>query len=156
MALREIIKDGDPTLRKVSRPVTVFDDRLGAILDDMYETMEAADGIGIAAPQVSLLRRIVVIDLGDETGRIELINPEIVSQSGSQKSQEGCLSCPNRWGYVNRPSKVKVKAQDRHGEEFIIEGEDRLACCLCHEIDHLNGELFVDKVTEWIKTNEDE
>lgn len=156
MALREIIKDGDPTLRKVSRPVTVFDDRLGSILDDMYETMEAADGIGIAAPQVSLLRRIVVIDLGDETGRIELINPEIVSQSGSQKSQEGCLSCPNRWGYVNRPSKVKVKAQDRHGEEFIIEGEDRLACCLCHEIDHLNGELFVDKVTEWIKTNEDE
>lgn len=154
MALREIIKDGDEILRKKAKTVTVFDDRLKTTLDDMYETMVAADGIGLAAPQIALLRRIVVIDIGDGSGRLELINPEILSSKGTQKSQEGCLSCPNKWGYVDRPAKVKVKAQDRNGEEFIIEAEERLACCLCHEIDHLNGELFIDKVTEWINANE--
>lgn len=153
MALREIIKDGDEILRKKAKTVTVFDDKLKSLLDDMYETMVAADGVGLAAPQIALLRRIVVIDIGDGSGRIELINPEIIEESGEQKSQEGCLSCPNKWGYVMRPKKVKVKAFDRNGEEFIIEGEDRLACCFCHEIDHLNGELFIDKVCEWINTN---
>lgn len=150
MALREIIKDGDPVLRKNARPVTVFDEKLWDLLDDMYETMVEADGVGLAAPQISLLRQIVVIEIDEDSGIIELINPEIVETSGTQKSQEGCLSCPNRWGYVDRPMKVKVKAQDRFGKEFTIEGEGHLAACFCHEIDHLNGTLFIDKVSEWI------
>lgn len=156
MALREIIKEGNLTLRKKSRPVTNFDEKLHTLLDDMYETMVDDEGIGLAAPQISVLRQVVVMEVDEESGRIELINPEIIEESGVQKSQEGCLSCPGRWGYVNRPEKVTVKACDRDGNEFTLKAEGRLACCICHEIDHLNGILFIDKVTEWIKPQENE
>lgn len=146
MALRQIITKEEPALRKKAKPVTVFDEKLWQLLDDMYETMVSADGVGLAAPQISVLRRVVVIDVGEE--KIELINPEIVSQKGKQQAQEGCLSCPGLWGTVERPAKVKVRALDRHGKEFEVTGENLLAVALCHETDHLDGILFLDKATE--------
>lgn len=155
MALREIITEGEPLLRRKSREVTAFDEKLGELLDDMAQTMAKADGVGLAAPQVSILRRIVVIDVGDEHGLIELVNPEIVSVKGKQTSKEGCLSCPGQWGYVDRPAKVKVRAKDRHGKEFEITGEELLAVALCHEIDHLDGVLFIDKAKELFNERQD-
>ena len=146
MALREIRKDGDPVLRKVAREVTKFDDRLHVLLEDMAETMQDADGVGLAAPQIGVRRRVVVIDVGQ--GVIELINPRIVDAQGSQCDKEGCLSIPDYSGYVRRPAKVKVEAQNRHGESFEIEGEELLAVALNHEIDHLDGILFTDKEVE--------
>ncbi len=145
MAKRIIAKKGDDSLKKNCREVTVFDDKLWTLLDDMYETMQEASGVGLAAPQVSVLRRVVVIDVGDEHGKIELVNPVVVSMKGKQHELEGCLSVPDLWGYVERPAKVKVKAQDRYGKPIEIEGTELLAVALCHEIDHLNGILFVDK-----------
>lgn len=142
--IREIIKDGDEVLRKKCRKVEKFDEKLHALLDDMYETMQEANGVGLAAPQVGILRRAVVIDVGD--GKIELINPEIIKTSGEQDGQEGCLSCPGVWGDVVRPMKVTVKAQDRYGKEFKIKGQELLARAFCHEIDHLDGILFLDKI----------
>lgn len=144
MGLREIRKKGDDVLYKVCKEVTVFDKRLAILLDDMYETMQKSDGVGLAAPQVGILKRAAVIDIGD--GKIELVNPKIVKSEGSQIGQEGCLSVPGVWGDVERPMKVTVEAFDRNGEKIEIIGEELLARALCHEIDHLDGNLFLDKV----------
>lgn len=144
MALRKIRKKGDDILYKKSKEVVAFDKKLAELLDDMYDTMKDAEGVGLAAPQVGILKRCVVIDIGE--GRIELVNPVITETEGEQVGQEGCLSVPNVWGDVKRPKKVKVSAFDRKGNPIIQEGEDLLAVAICHEIDHLNGELFDDKI----------
>lgn len=146
MALREIRKIGDDVLRKISKPVVKFDDRLKMLVEDMIDTMYEANGVGLAAPQVGILKRVVVIDVGN--GPKAYINPEIIYEEGEQIDYEGCLSVPNRSGEVKRPYKVKVKAYDLEGNEFVEEGEELLARAFCHEIDHLNGVLFVDKVIE--------
>ena len=143
MAKLNILKDGDPTLRKTSRPVETVTPRIRTLLDDMIETMRAADGVGLAAPQVGVLRRIVVIETPDE-GLIELINPKIIAYSGEQESEEGCLSVPGRWGITRRPMHVTVRALNRRGESFDITGSGLLAKAFCHEIDHLDGKLYVD------------
>lgn len=144
MALRTIYTDDDPVLRKKAREVTVFDDKLHTLLDDMYDTMKAADGVGLAAPQIGILRRVVVIEV-EEGKRIELVNPVITMMKGKQCKREGCLSLPGKNGFVERPAKVKVMAQDRFGKEFTLEGKELLAVAICHETDHLNGILFIDK-----------
>ena len=144
MAVRNIVEKGDPILRKISRSVLNFDEKLATLIDDMIETMHNADGVGLAAPQVGILRRICVIDVGD--GPIELVNPVIIKEEGEQVGSEGCLSVPGQSGIVKRPMKVTVKAQDRKGNTFEISGEELLARAFCHEIDHLNGILYVDKV----------
>ena len=147
MALREIVIDGDPILRKISRPVEKFDNKLAALLDDMAETMYLDNrGIGIAAVQVGILRRIFVVDVGDENGKLEFINPEILEREGSTFYLEGCLSCPGKNGYVERPERIRVRAQNRNGEWFELEAEGLLARCIQHEEDHLHGTLYVDKV----------
>ncbi|HBH95067.1 MAG TPA: peptide deformylase [Ruminococcaceae bacterium] len=153
MAKRNIVMFGDELLRKRCREVTVFDDRLWVLLDDMYETMTEANGVGLAAPQVGILKRVVVVDIGD--GKIELINPVITSAKGKQRDKEGCLSSPDLWGYVERPAKVKVTAQNRYGKEIKIEGKELLARALCHEIDHLNGIIFTDLADEMIEDEEE-
>ncbi|MBR5222741.1 MAG: peptide deformylase [Clostridia bacterium] len=144
MAIRNIVKKGDDVLRKICRTQLNFDDKLAMILDDMKDTMYEADGVGLAAPQVGILRRFCIIDVGD--GLIELVNPVIMEQSGSQIGQEGCLSVPNEYADVQRPMYVKVRAQDRNGNNFVVEGEGLKARALCHEIDHLDGILYIDKV----------
>lgn len=144
MALREIVQIGEPVLRKKSKKVENIDEKLIQLLDDMADTMYNADGVGLAAPQVGILKRVVVIDIGD--GIIELINPEIVSVSGEQIDDEGCLSVKGEAGPVKRPYRVKVRAFNREGQLFEIEGEELLARAFCHEIDHLEGILFVDKI----------
>lgn len=149
MAIRNIVKEGDVLLTKTCRPVEKFDDRLAALIDDMYETMADANGAGLAAPQVGILRRVVVVDVG-EGHKYELVNPKIIAQSGTQEEMEGCLSCPNVWGITRRPKWVKVRAQDRHGEFHEYEGKDLLARAFCHELDHLEGILFRKRVTEYI------
>ncbi|HIS91432.1 MAG TPA: peptide deformylase [Candidatus Alectryocaccomicrobium excrementavium] len=146
MAIRKILKIGDETLRKHARPVTEVDRRTRQLLDDMAETMYAADGAGLAAPQVGILRRVVVIDVGE--GLIELVNPEIVASEGEQHQAEGCLSVPGKRGVVARPAKVTVRALNRRGKPVEIVGEGFLATALCHEIDHLDGVLYVDKLIE--------
>ena len=151
---RKIVKLGDETLRKTSKRMEKFDLRLWLLLRDMRETMSKADGVGLAAPQVGILRRVVVIDVGD--GPIELVNPEIIEAEGEQAGAEGCLSIPGRTGYVARPNKVKVKAQDRNGKPFEIEGEGLLARALCHEIDHLDGRLYIDVMDHEIFDNDKE
>ena len=143
MAIREIRKTPDEVLYKKSREVTDFDERLHTLLDDMADTMYEANGVGLAAPQVGILKRAVIIDVGE--GLIELLNPEILETSGSQTDDEGCLSLPGNYAPVERPNYVKAKAMDREGREFIIEGEGLLARALCHEIDHLDGILYIDK-----------
>ena len=144
MGLRKILTDKDPALHKVCKPVEKFDAKLHKLLDDMAETLEEANGVGLAAPQVGILRRIVVIEVEpDEV--IELINPKIVAYSGEQDGQEGCLSVPGRWGMVKRPMHVTVRALNRKGEEFEITGHELLARCFCHELDHLDGALYIDK-----------
>ncbi len=143
MAIRNIVKDGDEILTKKCRPVTKFDRKLHVLLDDMAETMHRANGVGLAAPQVGILRRAVVIDVSPEQNDVlELVNPQIIAYSGTQEGNEGCLSFPGQWGIVKRPNYVKVRAQDRFGEEFEIEGKELLARAFCHEIDHLNGVVF--------------
>lgn len=153
MAMRNIVKFGDELLRKKCREVTAFDDRLWVLLDDMYETMKSANGVGLAAPQVGVLKRAVVIDVGE--GKIELINPIITSAKGKQRDKEGCLSAPDVWGYVERPAKVKVTAMNRYGKEIKVEGKDLLARAFCHEIDHLNGIIFTDLADEMIDGDEE-
>lgn len=148
MAIRNIRKLGDDILRKKCRPVEVIDDRIITLLDDMTDTMRSADGAGLAAPQVGVLKRVVVVDVG--SGLIELINPEIVAAEGSVTNPEGCLSVPGKWGTVTRPQRVTVRALNRKGEEIEITGEDMLAKAFCHELDHLDGIVFVDKVEEYI------
>ncbi|MCX7714998.1 MAG: peptide deformylase [Clostridia bacterium] len=145
MAIRIIRKKDDEVLSKVCKPVTVFDKKLGILLDDMYDTMKMYEGVGLAASQVGILKRVVVIDAG--TGRVELINPEIIEESGVQNGLEGCLSVPGVYGEVERPNKVTVRALDRNGVPFEITGEELLARALCHEIDHLNGKLFLERAT---------
>lgn len=144
MAIRNIVKEGDPILRKISRSVLSFDEKLAQLIDDMKDTMYTADGCGLAAPQVGILRRVCVVDVGD--GPIELVNPSIIKESGIQKESEGCLSCPGQSGVTKRPMKVIVKAQNRNGESFEIEGEGLKARAFCHEIDHLNGILYKDRL----------
>ena len=144
MAKLQIRKVGDECLRKICRPVDAITPRVLTLLDDMVETMRAANGVGLAAPQVGILRRIVVIEV--EPGEvIELINPKIIAYSGEQDGQEGCLSVPGRWGMVKRPMHVTVRALNRKGEEVEITGHELLARCFCHELDHLDGALYIDK-----------
>ena len=140
MAIREIRKYDDPALYKVCRPVEKFDERLGELLDDMAETMYQANGVGLAAPQVGILRRVVVIDVGD--GIIELGNPRILRTAGSETTSEGCLSFPGEYGLVERPTEVEIEAEDRHGKTFRMTGHDLLARAFCHETDHLDGKVF--------------
>ena len=151
MALRNILKEGDERLRKKSRPVTDFNERLWTLLDDMYETMKDG-GVGIAAPQVGVLRRAVVIDVGE--GKHELVNPVIVEQSGDQCGGEGCLSIPGQYGLVHRPAQLRLKAQDSYGKPFELEAEGYFAVAVCHEVDHLDGILFIDKAERMLDPEE--
>ncbi|MGI6279154.1 MAG: peptide deformylase [Acutalibacteraceae bacterium] len=144
MAIRNIVKIGDDVLRKVCRTQLKFDDKLATLLDDMAETMYSAEGVGLAAPQVGVLRRVCVVDVGD--GLIELVNPVIIEKSGSQIGTEGCLSIPDRYEEVERPMNVTVRAQDRKGNTFTISAEGFKARALCHEIDHLDGILYLDRL----------
>ncbi len=147
MALRNIVKEGDSVLRKKCREVTEFNERLHTLLDDMKETLILADGAGLAAPQVGILKRVAVVSVDEEY--YEIVNPEIIESSGEQTGPEGCLSVPGVYGTVSRPMKVTVKAKDRFGKEFTVSGEGLLARAFCHEIDHLDGTLFKDKVIEY-------
>ena len=153
MAIRNIVKQGDSCLEKVCRPVTEFNARLHMLLDDMRETLAAADGAGLAAPQVGVLRRAAIIVDG-EGGYLELINPEILDQQGSQEGAEGCLSVPGRYGIVERPQKITIKFQDRTGAERQLELEDFLARAACHETDHLAGKLYLRLVTRFLEPEE--
>jgi peptide deformylase len=144
MALRNIVKLGDPILNKKSRVIENFDDKLSTLIDDMLETMYNANGVGLAAVQVGMLKRVVVIDIGD--GPMELVNPVITFKEGEQRETEGCLSLPGKFGVTVRPAKVQVKAQDRNGKWQVFTGEDLKARAFCHEIDHLDGILFTSHV----------
>ncbi len=153
MAIREILTDKDPALHKKCHPVTQFDSKLGDLMDDLKETLAHANGAGLAAPQVGILRRAVVVI--DENGEmLELVNPEIVWKDGEQDALEGCLSLPGLWGYVLRPERVRVKAQDRTGKWFEAEGEGMVARCFCHEIEHLDGHVFTEHVDHIYTTEE--
>ena len=143
MAKLKILKVGDSTLRKICRPVDTVTPRILTLLDDMTETMRAADGVGLAAPQVGVLRRIVVIET-EEDGLIELINPKIIAYSGEQNEVEGCLSNPGKWGITRRPMSVTVRAMDRNGKQYDLNGKGLLARAICHECDHLDGKLYTD------------
>lgn len=143
MALRKIVTVGDPALTKVCRPVTKFDNKLAILIEDMIETMHNANGVGLAAPQVGILRRVVVVDTGEED--VELVNPEVVSVSDeTQTGLEGCLSLPGQYGIVTRPARVTVRAQDRTGEWYVYDGEEIVARCFLHEIDHLDGHMYTE------------
>ncbi len=146
MAIRNVVTFGDDCLRKVCRTQMQFDERLWTVLDDMKDTMYHSEGVGLAAPQVGILRRYCIIDVGD--GLIELINPVIVETSGTQTDNEGCLSLPGKFSEVSRPMKVTVSAQDRFGKNFTVTGEGLKARALCHEIDHLDGILYIDKANK--------
>ncbi len=152
MAIRNLRYDGDELLRKTSKPVTKFDESLHILLDDMRETMHEHNGMGIAAPQVGILKRAFVIEIEDEL--LEFINPEIVSVEGDQQRSEGCLSIPKQRGVVERPLKVTLRAQNRHGEFYEATGEELLAVAMCHEFDHLNGVLYTDKVIRMLSPEE--
>ena len=153
MAIRQIRYSDDPILRKASREITEISDRIKILLEDMVDTMYENDGVGLAAPQVGVLRKVVVIDIGE--GIIKLINPEIIESEGENIDIEGCLSVPDKIGKVRRPERVKVRYLDEQGEEKIIEGKGLLAKALCHEIDHLEGILFIDKMLEEVFLEED-
>ncbi len=155
MALRIILKDNDATLLKKSRPVEKFDGRLAELLDDMTETMLAADGLGLAAPQVGVLRRVVVVAL-DDGSVLEMVNPTLVLAKGMQTGLEGCLSLPGLYGIVSRPYRSTVRYQDRHGNECVVSGEGLVARAFCHEINHLDGILFTQFVTEFVDTTRDD
>ena len=153
MALRKIVLQGDECLTKVCRPVTEFNQRLHTLIDDMKETLLDSGGVGLAAPQVGVLRRVCVV-MNEDEDIIELVNPEIVAQSGEQTGLEGCLSVPGKWGIVTRPNRVRVRAQDRDGNFFEVEDEELTARCFCHEIEHLDGHLFVEH-TDHLMTEEE-
>ena len=146
MAKRNIVKIGDDILRKICRTQLTFDEKLHQTLDDMAETMYEAEGVGLAAPQVGILRRYCIVDVGD--GLVELINPVIIEVNGEQTDNEGCLSVPGRYESVTRPLKVTVRAQNRYGENITVTGEGLKARAFCHEIDHLDGKLFIDKANK--------
>lgn len=152
MAIRNIRKDGDEILRKKSKEVDVINEKIRILLKDMADTLYKANGVGLAAPQVGVLKRVVVIDAGE--GLLELVNPVLKSQSGQQCVVEGCLSVPGVWGEVNRPSHVVAEALNSAGEKIVIEGEGLLAQALCHEIEHLDGILFKDKVIRFLDKDE--
>ncbi len=152
MGLRKILTDKEPALHKVCRPVTEFDKRLHKLLDDMKQTLADADGVGLAAPQVGILRRVVVVDTGETV--LELVNPSLLETSGEQEGMEGCLSVPGKYGLVKRPNYAKVRAQDRYGNYFEAEGEGLVARCFCHELDHLDGILYT-QVMERFLTQEE-
>ena len=155
MATRVILNKDDEILRKVCKPVEKFDQKLWTLLDDMAETMIKANGVGLAAPQVGVIRRLAIIDLGEE-GILEMINPEIIKSSGKQREIEACLSCPGLAGYVSRPLKCKVKAQDRNGNIYEMDMPAGLMSrCACHEIDHLDGHLFIDIADEMVDTEDE-
>ena len=153
MAIRTILTEGEPALTKKCHPVTKFDGKLADLLDDLKETLAQANGLGLAAPQVGILRRAVIVVDGDDQ-MLELVNPEIVDQKGEQDGLEGCLSVPGKWGYVKRPEWVKVKAQDRTGQWFEVEGTGITARCFCHELAHLDGHLYVE-LTDRLYTGEE-
>lgn len=153
MAIRTIVTMGDEMLTKKCRPVTEFNQRLHDLLDDLKETLAQANGAGLAAPQVGILRRVVIV-VDDQEQMLELVNPEIIAQEGEQEGLEGCLSVPGRWGVVKRPQKVRVRAQDRNGQFFEAEGENIVARCFCHEVEHLDGHLFTEH-TDHLYTNEE-
>ncbi len=152
MATLNIVKDGDEILRKKSREVTVPDPRIDTLLDDMKETMAKAGGVGLAAVQVGKLRRVIVIDTGEE--QLELINPVKIKEEGVQEEIEGCLSCPDRWGITRRPMKVEVETLDRKGKKRRVKGEGLLAKAICHEMDHLDGKLFYDDAIRMLTPEE--
>lgn len=148
MALRKIRTEEDEVLKKISKPIVNFDLKLSILLNDMKDTLAKADGVGLAAVQIGILRRVVIIDVGDEHGFMELINPEIIDRRGEQREVEGCLSLPNKSGVTLRPQWVKFKAQDRKGNWYEAEGEGLFARCVCHELDHLDGIVFTQKLAE--------
>ena len=152
MGIRKILTDKDPALHKVCKPVESFDRKLHKLLDDMAETMDDANGVGLAAPQVGILRRVVVVDTGD--GVLELVNPELVETSGEQEGAEGCLSVPGKYGLVKRPYIAKVRAQDRDGNWFEAEGEELIARCFCHELDHLDGIVYTQVMERYLTEEE--
>ena len=152
MGLRKILTDQEPALHKTCRPITAFDRKLHKLLDDMQETLLQANGVGLAAPQVGILRRVVLVDTGEEI--LELINPTLVETDGEQIGPEGCLSVPGRYGLVKRPYYAKVRAQDRFGDWYEAEGEELIARCFCHELDHLDGILYT-QVMERFLTDEE-
>ena len=154
MAIRNILKESDPFLHKVCRPVEKFDRRLHDLLDDMAETLADANGAGLAAPQVGILRRVCLVLDEEAEEYLELINPEIIAQSGEQTGLEGCLSVPGKWGIVTRPDVVRVRAQDRYGDWFEVEGEGLTARAFCHEIEHLDGHLFVEHTDRLLEGEE--
>ena len=152
MGLRKILTDKEPALHKVCKPVTSFDAKLHKLLDDMAETMQDANGVGLAAPQVGILRRVVTVDLGDEI--LELVNPSLVETDGEQVGAEGCLSVPGKYGLVKRPYYAKVRAQDRFGEWFEVEGEELIGRCFCHELDHLDGIVYTEVMERFLTEEE--
>ena len=154
MALRNIVKQGDECLQKVCRPVTEFNSRLHTLLDDMTETLVDSGGVGLAAPQVGVLRRVCIVMDDDTEEYLELINPEIIATSGEQTGLEGCLSVPGRFGIVTRPYVVRVRAQDRNGNFFEVEDEELTARCFCHELEHLDGHLFVERAEKMLTDEE--
>ena len=152
MGLRKILTDKEPALHKVCKPVVNFDAKLFKLLDDMKETLQDANGVGLAAPQVGILRRVVLVDTGEEV--LELVNPELLETDGEQEGAEGCLSVPGKYGLVKRPYYAKVRAQDRHGEWFECEGEELIARCFCHELDHLDGIVYTEVMERFLTEEE--
>ena len=152
MALRKILTDQDPALHKVCKPVVDFDKKLHRLLDDMQETLAEANGVGLAAPQVGILRRVVIVDTGEEI--LELINPEIIETDGEQVGAEGCLSVPGKYGIVKRPYYAKVRAQDRDGDWYEAEAEELIARCFCHETDHLDGIVYTEVMDRFLTQEE--
>ena len=152
MGLRKILTADEPALHKVCRPVEKFDWRLHKLLDDMKETLADAEGVGLAAPQVGILRRVVIVDTGEEI--LELVNPELLETDGEQRGAEGCLSVPGKYGVVTRPNYAKVRAQNRDGEWFEAEGEELIARCFCHELDHLDGIVYTEVMERFLTEEE--
>ena len=152
MGLRKILTTDEPALHKVCRPVDKFDWRLHKLLDDMHETLAEANGVGLAAPQVGILRRVVIVDTGEEI--LELVNPELLETDGEQEGAEGCLSVPGKYGLVKRPYYAKVRAQDRDGEWFEAKGEELIARCFCHELDHLDGIVYTEVMERFLTEEE--
>lgn len=152
MGIRKIMTVKEPCLHKVCRPVEKFDKKLHKLLDDMKETLVDANGVGLAAPQVGILRRVVIVDTGEEM--LELVNPELVETSGEQEGAEGCLSVPGKYGLVKRPNHAKVRAQDRDGNWFEVEGEELIARCFCHELDHLDGIVYTEIMERYLTDEE--
>ena len=155
MGLRKILTDQEPALHKVCKPVTEFDKKLNKLLDDMIDTLIDSGGVGLAAPQVGILRRVVVVDVGlEEPEIIELVNPEMIETDGEQYGAEGCLSVPGKYGLVRRPNYAKVRAQDRNGDWYEYEGEELIARCFCHELDHLDGIVYTEKMDRFLTDEE--